>query len=372
VNVLVVSGIWPPDVGGPASHAPEVASFLHARGHRVEVVTTATAAPLAEPYFVRWVDRGLPVGVRHLAGVRLIRAGASSADVVYTTGTFGRSAAGATLARKPFVVKLTADPAYERARRRGLFAGTLEEFQAGGGGALARLLRAARDAELRRAAHVLCPSAYLRELALAWKLPPEQVSVLPNPAPALELLPERDEARRRLGLDGATLAFAGRLTRQKSLEIALEALAQNDGVDLLLAGEGDERPALERRAAELGLAGRVRFLGALPREQVLELFRGADAAVLSSSWENFPHSVVESLAAGTPVISTAVGGVPEVVHDGENGLLVPPNDVDALADAIRRGLGDDRLRANARASIAGYGADRVYGRLVEILERAAA
>ena len=61
MNVLVVSGIWPPDVGGPASHAPEVASFLHARGHRVEVVTTATAAPPQEPYAVRWVDRGLPV-----------------------------------------------------------------------------------------------------------------------------------------------------------------------------------------------------------------------------------------------------------------------------------------------------------------------
>jgi glycosyltransferase involved in cell wall biosynthesis len=375
VNVLVVSGIWPPDVGGPASHAPEVASFLHARGHRVEVVTTATAAPVQEPYGVRWVDRRLPVGVRHLAGVRLIRAGASPADIVYTTGTFGRSAAGATLAGTPFVVKLTADPAYERARRRGLYPGTLEEFQAGDGGIRVRLLRAARDTELRRAAHVLCPSAYLRELALAWSLPPERVSVLPNPAPALELLPGREEARRKLGLNGATLAFAGRLTRQKSLEVALEALAQNDGIELLLAGDGDERPVLERRAGELGLSGRVRFLGALPREQVLELFRAADAAVLSSSWENFPHTVVEALAVGTPVLATSTGGVGEVLYDGRNGLLVPPGDADGLAAAMRRFFADDelrtRLRQTAAPSVADYAAERVYGRLEEILQEAA-
>ena len=68
----------------------------------------------------------------------------------------------------------------------------------------------------------------------------------------------------------------------------------------------------------------MRFLGPLPREGVLELFRAADATLLSSSWENFPHTVVESLAVGTPVISTRVGGVAEVVTDGENGLLVPP------------------------------------------------
>jgi glycosyltransferase involved in cell wall biosynthesis len=138
------------------------------------------------------------------------------------------------------------------------------------------------------------------------------------------------------------------------------------GVALAIAGDGPERARLEA-------LGYARFLGPLPRAEVLELFRAGDASLLSSSWENFPHSVVESLAAGTPVISTRVGGVPEVVHDGVNGLLVEPNDVDALADAIRRGFADlDRLRAGARPSIADYSADRVYGRLLEILERAAA
>jgi glycosyltransferase involved in cell wall biosynthesis len=120
----------------------------------------------------------------------------------------------------------------------------------------------------------------------------------------------------------------------------------------------------------------VRFLGSLPRERVLRLFRAADATVLSSSWENFPHTVVEALAEGTPVISTAVGGVPEVVRDGENGLLVPVGDVPALAAAIERFFGDqalrERLTGAAARSVAGHTEEAVFTRIEEELVRVAA
>jgi glycosyltransferase involved in cell wall biosynthesis len=308
--------------------------------------------------------------------VSLIARRAAAAGVVYTTGTFGRSAAGATLARRPFVVKLTADPAYERARRRGLYRDSLETFQHGGGGLQVAGLRAARNAELRRAAHVLCPSEYLRTLALGWGLTADRVSVLPNPTPVVPVLAGRDELRRRLGLDGATIAFAGRLTRQKDLRLALEALSSADGVTLVLAGDGEERPELERRAREHGLARRVRFLGPQPRERVLELFAAADAALLSSSWENFPHTVVEALAVGAPVIATATGGVAEVVEHERNGLLVPAGDAEALAAAIRRYFADEtlreRLRSAAPGSVEPYSPDRIYGRLEELLGAVAA
>jgi glycosyltransferase involved in cell wall biosynthesis len=373
VNVLIVSGIWPPDVGGPASHAPEVASFLRSRGHDVEVVTTAGAPPAEQPYPVRWVSRRLPKGVRHVRGAALIRARARRADVVYTTGMFGRSAAGALAARRPYVVKLTADPAFERSRRRGLVDGDVDEFQAGGGGPAAALLRRARNFELRRAAHVFCPSAYLRELVVSWGVDAERVSVLPNPAPSLPELPPRELLKESLGVNGATVAFAGRLTAQKSLERALEAVAAADGVSFLVAGEGPDRAPLEARARELGIADRVRFLGAQPRDRVVELFRAADATILSSSWENFPHTVVEALAVGTPVLAMDTGGVAEVVRDGVNGLLVPPGDTAALADAVRRYFGDpelrQRLRERAAESVADYSPGRVFGRLEDVLLR---
>jgi glycosyltransferase involved in cell wall biosynthesis len=366
VKVLIVSGIWPPDVGGPASHAPEVAEFLLDGGHEPHVLVAADARPPARPYAVDWVSRAAPAGVRHTRALAAVRRLAQDADVVYSTGMFGRSGVGSLLARRPYVLKLTADPAFERARRRGLFRGSLAEFQRKRS---TRTLpfRAARDAIVRRAAHVVCPSSYLAELTVGWGVPPERVDVLPNPAPAVSGLPTREDARSGLGFDAPTVVFGGRLTEQKSLGLAIEAAGRAQ-VRLVIAGDGPARASLEQ-------LGGATFLGARPREQVLELFRAADASILSSSWENFPHGVVESLAAGTPVIATAVGGVPEVVTDGENGLLVPAGSADELTAAIERFFADPalaaRLRANAARSVERYSRERVYGRLLEILTDAA-
>ena len=303
MKVLVVSGIWPPDPGGPASHAPALARFLHGRGHAVEVVTTADAAPASEAFEVVWVPRRTYALVRHLRVGHVVRTHARRADVVYATSMIRRAALGASVARRPLVVKLVSDEVFERQQRSGRFRGTLEEFQTVGG-ARVSFLRTTRNRALRYASHVFCPSAYLRGIARAWGLDPERVSVLPNPSPRAPSLPGRDELRAELELDGPVLAFAGRLGPQKSLDVALDALARAPGVSLVVAGDGPERAALERRARELGLDGRVRFLGGVGRDAVLRLFRAADASVLSSSWENLPHTVVESLAVGTPVIST--------------------------------------------------------------------
>lgn len=97
--------------------------------------------------------------------------------------------------------------------------------------------------------------------------------------------------------------------------------------------------------------------------------------LLSSSWENMPHVLIEALSVGTPVIATAVGGVPEIVVDGENGLLVPPGDPNAITGAVRRLLSDaelrTRLRAAAAPSVARFAPDRVIDELETILARAA-
>lgn len=370
MRVVIVSGIWPPDVGGPASHAPDVAAFLHARGHEVDVVVTADGPPASRPYAVRWIPRSLPKGLVHVRAAAEIARCARRGDVVYATGMFARTAAACVAARRPFVVKLTGDPAFERARWRGVVGGDVGAFQRGGGGVEAALLRRLRALSLRPAAHIVCPSEFLRRLVLSWGIPAARVSVLPNPVPALPQLPTRDELRRSLLLDGNVLAFAGRFGPQKALDVALDAIERVDDVKLLLVGDGDGRRELEARAAPLG--DRVRFLGAQPRERVLEVFAAADAALLTSSWENLPHTLVEALAVGTPVIATAVGGVPELVEDGVNGLLVPPADADATAEAIRRFFGDAdlraRLRAGAGASLERYRPDIVYGELERLLE----
>ena len=143
----------------------------------------------------------------------------------------------------------------------------------------------------------------------------------------------------------------------------------------MIVGDGPDRSALESMARELGIEERVHFRGTVGRDDVLRLFRASDAALLSSAWENFPHAVVEALAVGCPVVATRVGGIPEVVRDGENGLLVPPLDTDGLASAISRLADDSGLRARvaaaAAASVASHTEQAVFSAIEAELEKAA-
>jgi len=365
MRIAFLTGIWPPDVGGPATHGPDFARFLVGRGHAVRVVTMGDGEPTERPCEVSVVSRRLPFPLRYgqvaLRGART----AGGADVVYATATYAAAAAAATVARRPLVAKLVSDPAYERARRLRLFTGTLEEFQHASTPAV-RALRAARTQALATATAIVVPSAYLAEIAVGWGLDRGRVTVLTNPAPP----PATVEPA---ALEPGTFVFVGRLTQQKALGVAIEAIARTPAAKLVIVGDGPERAQLERVAAASGAPDRIRFLGSRTRDEALRIAAGATAALLSSDWENLPHAAVEALSVGVPVVSTAVGGVPEVVNDNENGLLVPARRPDELARALARILDEpglrDRLAGAARASVAGLAGDLVYAKLEGVLAR---
>ena len=367
MRIVFLTGIWPPDVGGPATHGPDFARFLRDRGHRVHVVTMGDSEPSERPVPVETISRGRPFVVRYPAVA--LRGGslARGADLIYATATYAAAAVSSTAARRPLVAKLVSDPAYERARRYGLFGGSLEEFQTATD-VRVRTLKALRTASLRRAHTIVVPSAYLASIAKGWGLDAQRIHVLVNPAPA-----PADVVGQVLA--PGTFVFVGRLTEQKALPVALAALALVPAARLVVIGDGPERARLDQVAHAEGVTERVEFLGSLSRDGALRYAAGATASLLSSAWENLPHSAVEALAVGTPVVATAVGGVPEVVHDEENGLLVPADDSQALAAAMRRMLTDDALRARlaagAKPSVAAIGRDAIYGRLEHLLEMAA-
>lgn len=188
-----------------------------------------------------------------------------------------------------------------------------------------------------------------------------RVPLIPNGIPLQAYrFPEmtRAEWRRREGIEAEEVVFVcvGRLTPQKNQQLLLDAFARVPGAKekgrLLLVGDGEKRRELELQAAALGLGHRVHFLGV--RTDIPIILGACDVLVLSSRWEGNPLAVMEAMAAGKPVIATAVGGVPELVTDGATGLLVAPGDAAALGEALSALLHD----ASKRREMGGAAAQR--------------
>ena len=158
----------------------------------------------------------------------------------------------------------------------------------------------------------------------------------------------REAGRARLGLptERFLLGNVGNFTPKKNHRALLEAMAGAEWLDdahLALVGLGPEEDALRSEVERLGLGDRVTFLGS--RDDVFEILPLFDLFCLSSSFEGFPIALVEAMATGLPVVATAVGGVPEIVVDEDNGLLVEPGDVVELRRAIGRAISDPEAAA---------------------------
>lgn len=183
---------------------------------------------------------------------------------------------------------------------------------------------------------------------------PERVHVVQNAWVSQKALLAPEEARRILGLpsemDARLLGWVGRLSREKGLDVLLEALSRLEGLHWKLAvvGEGAEEPPLRRLATSLGIDGRVHWAGYV--EEAARLFRAFDLFCLSSRSEGTPIVLLEAMAAGVPVVATEVGGIADVVGP-DSAQLVPPERPECLAAAIRRTLAEpDGARERARSA----------------------
>ncbi len=154
----------------------------------------------------------------------------------------------------------------------------------------------------------------------------------------------RQEARQQLGLDEGKryLLYVGRLVAVKGLDLLLDTFAQlvqnQNDVELVLVGDGTERHALVQRAMTLGIRDKVHFVGAQPHERIVLWMNAGDVFCLPSHKEGLPTVLLESLACGTPVVATSVGGIPEIVTDGEVGRLVRSRDPKEMAACIEEVL----------------------------------
>jgi glycosyltransferase involved in cell wall biosynthesis len=337
MRILIITGIYPPDIGGPAVYVPRIAARLAAR-HGIVGVVTLTDGPADDsrsPFPVLRLARRHWRPLRWLRTILAIARAARGADVVYANGLLLETVvATRLLTRRAVVAKIVGDLIWERARNAGLGL-ELEAFQVADLPAKWRVLRWLQGAYLRSCDRVIVPSRFLAGIVSGWGVTPSRIAVVMNSAESLAAAADPP-----IRHDIVTVA---RLGPWKGVA-PLIAIAARRGWRLLVIGDGPLRDELQRTADSLGAA--ATFAGSVPQAEVAELMRSARVFVLNSTYEGLPHIVLEAKQAGLPVVATAVGGTPEVIEDGTDGILVPAGRDEALEAAVA-GLLDDPERARA-------------------------
>ena len=213
---------------------------------------------------------------------------------------------------------------------------------------------------LARSAQLVVPSGFLRQVFSEFGV---AAAVIPNIIDLEMFYPAATQSRDNV----FTLVITRNLEPIYGLDTAIRALAlAREAVPTLhlkIAGSGPQQAELQRLVEQLGLGDAVAFLGRLERQQVVDLYHGADAMLNPSRVDNMPNSVLEALACALPVISTNVGGVPYIVQHGQTALLVPRDDAGAMADAIVKLYTDttlrNALREKGRRAVAQYAWEEV-------------
>jgi len=216
----------------------------------------------------------------------------------------------------------------------------------------------------------IAPSHFLKAKMGQHGLNAERVIVMPNFIELSAFATTPSNHARGEGQKEGYLLYFGRLSREKGLRTLIQAVAQVPGSRLKIAGEGPQRQELEALAGRRA-RGRVTFVGYQRAERLLDILRNAEIVILPSEWyENCPYAILEAFAAGKPVIASDIGGIPELIEDGRDGLLFKPGNVGELANRIRLLLNDkhkiQQFGSRAKRKIEQqYSADNHYNKFVD-------
>ena len=344
-NLLIASGIFHPESGGPATYLRQLLPALMERGWQIRVLTYSDAAISDYPYPVSRVRR-------QVYPLRLARYGWRArslhqwADLTYMQ-TIDLPLWGW---RGPRLMKVVGDQAWERCVRKNWIPADMgiDAFQRYRGGLRAGWQQASRSRQVNSLDAIVVPSDYLRRMVIGWGAPKDKVHLIYNALPPMpESNADRAQLRKALGWDERpTLVTVARLQPWKGIDHLIRALHARSGLRLVVIGAGPDGARL--RALSKPLGNRVEFMGELPPAATHQHMAAADGFALYSGYEGLSHSLLEALRLGAPALASDIGGNPEIIQDDINGVIVPYADQDALLRGIDRLL-DNRERYAAQA-----------------------
>lgn len=332
MKLLIATGLYPPDIGGPATYSKIIHDELTARGHAVRVVSFGSV-------------RSFPKGIRHVFYFSNLLVRAIGVDTIYAQDpvSVGLPAmVAAKILRKKFVVKIVGDYAWEQGVLRFGISEPLDEFSKKKNTypAFIKMLKKIETYVTNSAHKIIVPSAYLKTIVSNWGVQPEKISIIYNSFTPPKEIPDEEEKNNEI-----LIVSAGRLVPWKGFQELVSFIpnivALNENIRLVIAGDGPLREELVQQINNNMLNRYVRLVGKLSQDELYKLILRSKVFVFNTKYEGLSHQLLEVMYLKTPIITTAIGGNTELIENNVSGVLVEPDNKEEIVSAIQKIISDE-------------------------------
>ena len=332
MNILITVGIFPPDIGGPASFVPKISDFLIENGHNVKIICLSEVGNIhtEDNLDVIRIKRSNNLPIRWIKTIYQIVKNGIRSDLIFVNGLGVESAIANLILQKQLIRKIVGDPVWERAYNKKRITESFDDFQNNKHSFLIEVQKLLRNWSINSAEIVITPSDNLKSFVSGIGYSQKILKI--NNGVNITDINRANESKADINL-----IIISRLVVQKNINIVIEAmkLLDNKNLKLSIIGEGGEFSKLESTIHDLNLQNQVQLLGKVDNNKISQFLLTADIFIQASDYEGLPHSVLEAINYEVPILSTETGGCKDLLNDGERGFIIPmPPDKKVIAENI--------------------------------------
>ena len=320
MRILVTVGIFPPDIGGPATFVPKIAKYFQDElNYEIEILTLSDNknSNINDDFSVKRIDRNLPIIYRWLKTIFTIYKLGKNKDLIFVNGLGTEATIANIFLNKKIIRKIVGDPVWERAYSKAKISESFDEFQVKNYGFSISFQKKVRSFSIKKSDIVVTPSQHLKNfiLNLGFK---NKIEIINNGV----FIPE--ENTNIFTNDQINITIVSRLVSHKNIKKIIRAISDlNDPLIYLnIIGDGPELNQLQKISLESNNKDNIIFHGKLNRDDINHIFLKSDIYIQASNYEGLPHSLLEAMSYGIPVLCTPVGECKEILGNEDRGYIL--------------------------------------------------
>jgi len=349
MDILITVGIFPPDIGGPASFVPKIAKYLINKGHNVKIICLSDKEHLTykDDINVIRINRNSPIIFRWLKTIVKIYSNSKKSDLIFVNGLGTETTIANLFIRKKVIRKIVGDPVWERVYNKNLIDESFDDFQENNHGLSISLQKMIRNWSINKSNLIITPSQHLKNFIDKIGFD-KNIFVINNGV--------NIEQHNKVVLENniIQLLVVSRLVSQKNIDSIIKAVKvmENENIILNIVGDGSEINNLKLLVKKYELDKKINFIGKIENTKLNEYLKNADIFIQASNYEGLPHSILEAMNFEIPILSTDVGGCSVLLNKGERGYIIPmPVSEVEISEGIRKII-NNKNEAKSKARLA--------------------